>query len=118
MPRNSNFVMSVAIAATCLAMPGASAANQYEWLRGGKAEQVTIRVSHGDLDLSDPADLETLRKRFHEAAFRTCNDNDRAPTQVELDRRSCMRDAKRRAISLISDARRHTGRQSAQRRAR
>lgn len=107
MQRSSTLIVFAAAMVTGgLALPNPGAASPYAWLRGGKAEHVTVRINHHDLDLSNPADVRRLRQRIRAEIRRICSENDHSPVQVELERGRCMREAIRAADAAVTAAQR------------
>lgn len=65
---NASIATTVAIAATALALPTAASAEDFLSPRA----EVSMQISHADLDLNSAAGAEALRKRVAKAAHRLC----------------------------------------------
>ena len=85
-------------------MPGAAAAGDYRWLKGGEEVIVTTRISHADLDLSRPEDRALLEQRVRRAAQRLCAGPEGQLLDVNLDVRRCIRDAARSTRQQLARA--------------
>ena len=61
------------------------------------ARGVSIAVSHEGLDLSNPADIETMKARIDEAVTNAC-----AKIAVGSDRNYCVADGKAKAMAELT----------------
>lgn len=82
-----------ALAATALIVPAAVFAQDAPITVQADPERVTTWVSYGDLNMSSPAGLDTLRSRVRGAAERICIHDGVEPLKFEMDGRRCYREA-------------------------
>ena len=68
------------------------------------AEQTSIKVFYGDLDLSKPAGLQTLRGRLKAASLQVCGDSHGALRVGTINPTQCAEDAIAHALAAIGKA--------------
>ena len=85
-----------ALAATVLFAASLSAQAQT------KAEQVSTSVFYGDLDLSKPAGMQTLRGRLKAASLQVCGDTRGALRVNRSDPAQCSHDAMTNALRALA----------------
>jgi len=90
--------LMTALAATLLFAASLSAQAQT------KAERVSTRVFYGDLDLSKPAGMQTLRNRLKAASLQVCRDERWALRVTRNDPARCGREAMSNALDAIAKA--------------
>ena len=90
--------LMTALAATLLFAASLSAQAQTE------AEHVSTRVFYGDLDLSKPAGMQTLRNRLKAASLQVCRDERGALRVKRNDPARCSREAISNALDAIAKA--------------
>jgi len=66
-----------------------------------RAEQTSIEVFYGDLDLSKPAGMQTLRGRLKAASLQVCGDSRGALRVSHNDPAQCTQDAVTNALTAI-----------------
>jgi UrcA family protein len=70
-----------------------------------RAEQISTRVFYGDLDLSKPAGLQTLRGRLKAASLQVCGDARGALRVARIDPAQCSQNAIAGALAAIGKSR-------------
>lgn len=69
--------------------------------------QNSVRVSFRDLDLATDRGMDTMRGRIHRASYEVCHLN-MQPLHQQMERLSCVNDARRGAYDQLALARNRT----------
>jgi UrcA family protein len=64
----------------------------------------SMRVSYGDLNLTESEDAQTLYTRLRRTAENVCEDNRRKSLQEMVDERECKENALSRAVEQVGNA--------------
>lgn len=67
------------------------------------AERITIRVDHGDLDLSRPDQVELLEARIERAAYNACRTSSTPYSGRSKVDDSCFREATKAAMAIAQE---------------
>ena len=70
----------------------------------GVAQQTSVKVFYGDLDLSKPAGLQTLQRRLASASRQVCGDSRGALRIGTNDQARCADDAMANALAAVGRA--------------